>query len=120
MNALLQLMALPAACMLFAWARHGGASGLARAVYRVVAMAAATGIGRMALAPCAGANPTSKTFGTQRVPTLPCTFRRAPKDGRIPRSQPLARTARGGRGAAARPPASGIGREPVMMGRARG
>lgn len=97
MNALLQLMALPAACMLFAWARHGGATGLVRAVYRVVATAA-TGIGRMALASCAGRKPVPKTHRPQRASAIPGAFHRALKAGRIPHIQPFARTAGRARG----------------------
>ena len=93
MNALLQLMALPAACMVVAWVRHGGAIALARALYRLVATAAATGIGRMALSPCKGARTAPTAHRSARVPAIPCAFHRTARVVRAPRGPMLARAA---------------------------
>ena len=87
MNALLQLMALPATCMLIAWARHGGASALVQAVYHIVAMAAGRDIARVSLPACVAIKPASKPGKAPRTSTIAVALRLGmTKDGRIPRN----------------------------------
>lgn len=84
MGALLQLMALPAACMLFAWARHSGVSAVTLALCRLVATAAVRAAPRARIVPRvalrAAATKTPKAGKAVRSRTVAGTPRRGEPD----------------------------------------
>lgn len=83
MGALLQLMALPAACMFVAWLRTGGGNAFATALRRVVAL-----IATRDAAPAAS-RPTGRAH---RAPAMTAAARPAwPKSARAVRPASLAR-----------------------------
>lgn len=83
MGALLQLMALPAACMFVAWLRTGSSNAFATALRHVVALTA------MQDAAPAASRPTGRTH---RAPAMTATARPAwPKCARAVRPATLAR-----------------------------
>jgi hypothetical protein len=92
MGTLLQLMALPAACMLLTWARHGGASAVVTALCRLVATAAVRRAAYSTLTTPAGANPTAKIGKSVRLSLPAAASRLGPsKDAQAPRNPPLLR-----------------------------
>jgi hypothetical protein len=91
MGSLMQLMALPAACMLFAWMGRGGANAIARLLCKLVAMMAVGDAtrGRVVARAAMG----TKTFKAARASgSLVAVGRSAPKDGRIARNPVPPRT----------------------------
>jgi hypothetical protein len=86
MGTLLQLMALPAACMLFAWTRNGCANAVATALCRLVAMAAVRHAARAGFATPATATAAAKAGKAMRTEVPSGVARHGPKDGRIPRN----------------------------------
>jgi len=94
MGVLLQLMALPAACMLFAWARRGGGNPVALALRRMVALLAGHDIKRERIA--GGAAPASTTSAVKvaRLGMSPGAAHRAmAKAGRLSRNASPTRVA---------------------------
>lgn len=85
MGVLLQLMAMPAACLLFAWARRGGGkSAVASALCRMLALMAVRDTARARFA-AGGASALAKTARKAvRLPPPTCAVRRAmSKAGRL-------------------------------------
>ena len=92
MSTLLQLMALPAACMLLTWVRHGGASALMTTLCRWVAMAALRRAAYGTLTAPVCANATAKSGKAARVSPPAAVNRLGPsRDARIPRNPLLLR-----------------------------
>jgi hypothetical protein len=89
MGTLLQLMTLPAACMLLTLVRHGGASAMITALCRWVAMGAVRHAACATSATPAGAHPPVKAGKSIRVPPPAAVNRLGPsKDARVSRNPP--------------------------------
>ena len=89
MGSLIQLMGLPAACMLFAWMGRGGAEAIATLVCRLVAKMALTATALRPVPPSG-----SKAGKSSRASGSAAAMRRClPKDGRSARTPPVPRTA---------------------------
>jgi hypothetical protein len=87
MGVLLQLMALPAACMLFAWTRRGGGNPVALALRRMVALLAVHDIMRERIAG-GGAPASTRSAGkVVRLAVSPgAAHRTMAKAGRLSRN----------------------------------
>ena len=85
MGSLMQLMALPAACMLFAWLGRGGANAIASLLCKLVAMMA---VGEATRGRAVARAATGmKTCKAARAPGSQVVVRRSPpKGGRVSRN----------------------------------
>ena len=86
MGVLLQLMAMPAACLLFAWARRGGRkSAVASALRRMLALMAVRDTVRARFAAGGASVPAKTGRKVVRLPLPTCAVRRAMSKAGRPR-----------------------------------
>lgn len=91
MGSLMQLLALPAACMLFSWMGRGGADAIASLLRNFVAMIAVDDTARARVAPGFVAQARAAKAARGEGP-LDTARKGAPKDNRSPRNALLVRT----------------------------
>ncbi len=76
MGVLMQLMALPAACLLFTWARHGRVDAIKSLLRRLVALMAVSHATKAHLAPGTASTATTRERKSVLVPGLPSEARK--------------------------------------------